>query len=158
MSAMFTELDLIGRWNIVTWEQRYDDGRLHLPLGERLTGFIRYSSDGDMVCMLASVDRPRFSTGGQWDADEHDRAAAYQSMLAYSGRWSLRSDPELTVTHTIEVSPFPDWIGTEQSRTIFPESAGVIALEARLEEGTAQARTARLVWRRNPQTCEEDQS
>jgi hypothetical protein len=24
----------VGRWNLVAWEQRYDDGRLQKPMGE----------------------------------------------------------------------------------------------------------------------------
>lgn len=61
---MTIPLDPIGRWDIVAWEQLYDDGRRELPMGEQLEGFIRYLPDGDMVCMVSRVDRPRFVKGG----------------------------------------------------------------------------------------------
>lgn len=140
---------LVGRWDIVSWEQVYDDGRVQRPLGDRLTGFIDYSVDGRVTVMISKADRAPFVTGGQWDADDAEQAAAYRSVLAYAGRYEL-DGAELdgaTVTHFVEISLFPGWVGGKQVRRV-AERDGEIALEARLEEGTPQARTARLSWRR----------
>lgn len=141
-----TPAELVGRWDIVAWEQRYDDGRCELPLGEQLEGFIRYLPDGDMVCLISRQDRPNFRTGGQWNASVEEKAGAYQSMLSYAGRWRLEAD---VITHSVEFSLFPNWKGGEQKRRLQVNADGSIALTARLEDGTPQARTARLVWRRH---------
>lgn len=137
--------DLTGRWDIVSWEQDYDDGRLVHPLGQELQGFIRYTDDGDMACMIARADRPCFATGGQWDAEDTERAAAYSSMLAYAGTYDVDGD---TVTHHVDLSLFPNWVGGDQRRRFVFRADGTLALEARLEDGTPAARTARLVWQR----------
>jgi hypothetical protein len=137
---------LVGRWDIVAWEQLYDDGRRELPMGEALEGFIRYLPDGDMVCLIGRCDRPKFVTGGQWNASADEKAAAYGSMLSYAGRWSLDGD---VVSHRVQMSLFPNWVGGEQKRRIVVSADGTIALTARLEDGSPQARTARLVWRRH---------
>lgn len=137
--------DITGRWNIISWEQDYDDGRLLHPFWEELEGFIRYTEDGDMACMIAKVARPRFTSGGQWNADDPEKAAAYSSMLAYAGTYDVEGD---TVTHHVDLSLFPNWIGGDQRRTFVFRHDGTLALEARLEDGTPEARTARLVWRR----------
>ena len=139
-------LDPTGRWDIVSWEQLYDDGRRELPMGEHLEGFIRYTPDGDMVCMIARTDRAKFVKGGQWNAPDDEKAAAYQSMLAYAGRWRLDGD---VITHSVQMSLFPNWKGGEQKRRVQVNPDGSLALTARLEDNTPQARTARLLWRRH---------
>jgi hypothetical protein len=139
-------IDVVGRWNIVSWVQEYDDGRVQYPMGEDLVGFIRYTADGDMAVMIAKRDRPDFATGGQWDASDSDKAAAYQSMLSYAGRYELGDG---YVVHHVDLSLFPGWVGGQQRRTLVHRPDGTIALEARLEPDTPQARTARLVWRRH---------
>lgn len=136
---------LIGRWIIVSWEQQYADGRLERPMGEQPEGFIVYASDGAMACMISRKDRSRFVTGGQWNASDEEKARAYDSMLAYAGRY--RTDGEIIV-HMVDISMFPNWKGGEQKRELSFQPDGTIALTARLEQGTPEARVSRLVWRR----------
>ena len=143
---MTTAADLVGRWDIVSWVQAYDDGRVQHPMGEDLEGFIRYTADGEMVCMIVRGDRAAFATGGQWDASDEEKAVAYQSMLSYAGRYEVVGD---AVTHHVELSLFPNWAGGQQRRRFVFRDDGTLALEARLEADTQQARTARLVWRRH---------
>lgn len=138
--------DLVGLWDIVSWEQAYDDGRIQFPMGEALEGFIRYGEDGDMTCLIARADRSKFVSGGQWNASESEMAQAYRSMLAYAGRYDVADD---VVTHYVELSLFPNWKGGQQKRRLEVCEDGTIVLEARLEEGTPEARTARLIWRRH---------
>jgi hypothetical protein len=136
--------ELVGRWDIVSWLQLYDDGRRQAPLGETLEGFIRYVDDGDMICMVARAGRPGFTTGGQWNASEAERAAAYSAMLAYAGKWRIEGDE---VVHAVEQSLFPNWQGGDQRRSVRFEG-DMLYIEARLEQGTSEARTAQLKWRR----------
>jgi hypothetical protein len=136
--------DIVGRWNIVSWFQLYDDGRRQAPLGENLDGFIRYTPDGDMVCMIANSDLPDFVSGGQWNASVAERAKAYSSMLAYAGKWRIEGDG---IVHAVEQSLFPNWKGGDQRRQLRLEGE-VLFIEARLEAGTAEARTAQLKWQR----------
>ena len=143
---MAESFDITGRWDIISWEQLFDDGRRELPMGENLEGFIRYCADGDMVCMIGRADRPNFETGGQWNADDREKASAYNSMLAYAGRFTLEGD---SVTHHVDISMFPNWKGGQQKRTFQLQEDGSLALTARLERDTPQARTAKLLWRRH---------
>lgn len=140
-----SEQGITGRWQIVAWEQVYDDGRRTYPMGQQVQGFIQYDPDGRMMCMLCRGDRQNFTTGGQWNASEEERAAAYSSMLAYAGTYTFGGD---TVSHHVELSAFPNWQGGTQKRRIETFEADRLALVARLEEGTSEARTARLIWKR----------
>jgi hypothetical protein len=142
---MISSADLLGRWDIVSWLQLFDDGRRQAPLGENLEGFIRYLADGEMICMIVNADRKPFVTGGQWNASDAEKAGAYNSMLAYAGRYRIEGT---TVVHAVQASLFPNWKGGEQRRQIRLEGRDRLFIEAHLEQGTPEARTAQLAWRR----------
>lgn len=143
---MIDAKDLLGRWDILAWEQLYDDGRRQLPMGDALTGFIRYTEDGDMIVLISKQERKAFETGGQWDASAEEKATAYESTLSYAGRWELNGDQ---VIHKVDISLFPNWVGGQQKRQVELRGDGTLAIKARLEEGTPQARTAQLLWKRH---------
>ncbi len=116
-------------------------------MGQQLEGFIRYLPDGRMFCMIARAERSPFVEGGQWNAPPHEKARAYDSMLAYAGRYTVT---ENAVVHHVELALFPNWQGGTQRRRFEIDEEGTMTLSARLEEGTAEARTAVLAWRRTP--------
>jgi hypothetical protein len=136
---------IAGRWEIVAWEQAYDDGRVTYPMGKEIEGFIQYDPNGRMMCMISRSDRPNFTTGGQWNASQEEKAAAYGSMLSYAGTYSLDGD---VVSHQVELSLFPNWKGGVQKRRIEWLGPDSVVLTARLEDGTPEARMARLIWKR----------
>ncbi|RUI15297.1 lipocalin-like domain-containing protein [Pseudomonas aeruginosa] len=132
-----------GRWDILSWEQIYDDGRVVHPMGTELEGFIEYGPHG-MFCVVAKAGRAEFTTGGQWSADVAEQADAYASYLTYAGDYDVQ---ENLILHHVRYSLFPNWVGGTQRRVATLEADELI-LSARLEEETSEARTARLVWRR----------
>lgn len=135
--------DIQGRWEILAWEQLYDDGRVVHPMGVELEGFIEYGPHG-MFCVVAKKGREPFSSGGQWSASDAEKATAYGSYLTYAGGYEVQGD---TVLHHVRHSLFPNWEGGSQRR-VAQLDGDKLALSARLEEGTPEARTARLLWRR----------
>lgn len=136
--------DIKGRWYVQSWAQEYDDGRVVHPFGEKLEGFIEYGDD-TLVVLVTRAPRTLFTTGGQWDASDAEKAAAYNEYLSYAGTYSVDGD---YVTHHVELAIFPNWQGGKQRRKIVWGDDGELMLVARLEEGTPEARTARLTWRR----------
>ncbi len=139
--------DISGRWDIVSWEQRYDDGRIAYPMGQQLRGFIEYGPYG-MFCVVAKAERPHFTSGGQWSASDADKAVAYGSYLTYAGGYEVEGN---VIVHQVRHSLFPNWEGGLQRR-IAKFQDGLLYLSARLEEGTSEARSANLIWRRSPET------
>ncbi|NNH26562.1 lipocalin-like domain-containing protein [Acinetobacter terrestris] len=137
--------NLAGRWELVTFEQNYDDGRRVYPMGEGPQGIIQYTEDGYMSCMISRPNRENFTTGGQWNASDAEKAGAYNSMMSYAGRYSVADN---TVTHFVDLSLFPNWIGGQQQRVFKFDDQGLLSLTARLEENTSEARTALLLWKR----------
>jgi len=133
---------VMGRWRILEWVQRFDDGRIQYPLGQNVQGFIQYDEDR-MFCFLASGERKPLS-GGQWTSSEPEKAAAYGSCLSYSGTYTIEGEELL---HRVDLSLYPNWVGTTQRRRGALED-GKLRLTARLEAATPEARTAELVWQR----------
>ena len=144
---MITREDLHGSWQVVSWEQRYDDGRVVRPMGENPVGGLTYVGDR-MVALLSRADREPFRTGGQWDASEEEKAGAYAETLAYSGSFDVEGDVEGdTVVHRVEVSIFPNWVGLDQRRRLSLDGDRLVE-SGRIEEGTSEARTVELTFQR----------
>ena len=136
--------DIEGLWNLLSMEQRYDDGRVIYPFGRNVEGRIYYGADKSMFCAIQKSGRTPFSTGKQWTADEAEKAGAYNDYLTYCGRYELDGD---TATHHIEISLYPDWIGKQQARKIRLVD-GLLHITARLEDNTPEARTSLMIWER----------
>ncbi|MCB1756694.1 MAG: lipocalin-like domain-containing protein [Gammaproteobacteria bacterium] len=135
--------DIEGRWGLLSWRQEYDDGRVILPMGDKLSGFAEYR-DGRVTIMVTDATRRPFTTGGQWDASEAEKARAYETGLFYAGTYRVEDD---SVFHEIEIASFPNWVGGTQKRQARLEGDN-LQLIARLEEGSPEARRAILEWQR----------
>ena len=134
--------DILGRWDIVEWVQRYDDGRQVYPMGRALEGFIHYDHDY-MFVVIARVGRPPI-VASQWTASDEAKAEAYGGYFTYAGGYAIDGDE---IVHRVQFSLFPNWVGSEQRRRVALKD-GALHLTARMEESTTEARTAELIWRR----------
>lgn len=133
-----------GLWTLQSMEQRYDDGRVVYPFGQEAQGRIFYGEDGSMFAAIQRGGRTPFKTGQQWTASIEEKARAYDDYLTYCGSYSADGNQ---VTHIIEISLFPDWIGARQLRNAEIDN-DVLSITARIEAGTSEARTSSLIWRR----------
>ena len=130
--------------------QKYDDGREMAPFGEDVVGRLCYSTSGDFTVIISRSDRPPFTTGGQWTADDREKARSYEGMLAYFGYYEFDGRQ---MRHHVEASLYPNWAGHTQIRNAVIDK-DKLTLSARLEEATSEARTAELIWRRLPDNGE----
>lgn len=144
---MLDPLELQGHWAVVSWAQIYDDGRRAYPLGQSLTGFLRYDPDGRMACMIADTNRQRLS-GGQFTSPDTEMLGACRGFFAYAGTYKIDGN---TVLHQVDISLFPNWEGGVQKRQV-ELADGKLTIAARLEEGTSEARTAMLTWQKSSDT------
>ena len=103
--------DLVGVWMLEATFAEDDDGNQTPTLGDNPKGRIMYTADGYMVAMTGQGDRQLPVTG----ASDADKAAAFDSYMTYSGRWTLSGN---VVTHVIDHATNPNWVGTARDRTI----------------------------------------
>jgi len=137
---------LIGGWRLRRWVAVDTDGAEVFPMGAGATGYLAYTADGTMVAMMGQGDRPAFSSDDVTGGSDAERASAFATFIAYAGRYEVSSD---TVTHLVEVSLFPNWIGTRQRRAWVVDPSGrELTLTASAIRQGGVTRTHRLTWQR----------
>jgi hypothetical protein len=104
---------LVGGWRLHSWVSLADDGSETLPMGETPDGLVVYTADGTMIGIMGPSDRSRFATDDVTGGTMEERAGAFATFIAYGGSYAVDGD---TITHRVETSLFPNWIGTTQRR------------------------------------------
>jgi hypothetical protein len=77
-------------------------------------GRLLYAADGQMCATLMRPDRQKFSTASPFGGSTaEERAAAAAGYFNYCGSYHVNEEKGI-VTERVELSLFPNWVGTEQ--------------------------------------------
>ena len=135
---------LDGTWRLVSWENQDSAGKITFPVGRDARGYIIYTADGYVSVQIMTAQRQRFAADDLLQGSTDEKARAAETFIAYAGRYELASD---TVMHHVELSLFPNWVGTRQVRRI--EMAGDrLTLSAGPMMLAGGQQIARLIWER----------
>lgn len=145
MSDGLEAADLVGTWRLRAWTSEGDDGVIH-PMGEDPEGILVYTADGTMITTIGRAGRPPIDGGDLLAGPVEQRLEAMTTFVAYSGSFHVADGD---VVHLVEMSLFPNWIGTTQRRHValsldgreLELSADPFVLRGRLS-------TQRLTWDR----------
>jgi hypothetical protein len=135
---------LVGAWQLRSWENQADDGRVTYPMGTDALGSLLYTADGRFSVLISRAGRVRFAAGDLLGGTTEEQARAVEGFVAYAGRYSFHGD---RVVHHVELSLFPNWVGTDQERSV--ERTGdrlTLSASPLLLAGPQQV--PRLVWER----------
>lgn len=141
----------VGVWKLVSFETRdKTTGEVRNPYGAKPVGRITYDEAGRMSAQVMNPTRQLVGgseTRGLAAAAEESSCEQVRAILAgyiaYFGRFEV-DELSCTVTHHVEGSLVPSWVGTRLRRTYeFTDSSHLI-LTAALEH-----ESARLVWERD---------
>ena len=105
----------IGTWKLVSSEFRHSDGQLTYPFGRDAVGIIMYDASGYMSAQIMRPDRPAFASGDQLEGTPMEIKSAFEGFVAYYGVYEVNQE-EGTVTHHVEGSLFPNWVGSALRR------------------------------------------
>jgi lipocalin-like protein len=109
---------LIGAWKLVSYEERPVDGSASFyPMGEKPMGLILYTPDGYMSAQLMAPARRPFASGDWFKGTDEEYRAEASTYIAYSGEFHV-DEEKRTLTHSMFVSLFPNWIGQTQPRIV----------------------------------------
>lgn len=103
-----TASDFIGTWKLVDYSFLHEDGTVEKPWGEHVVGYLIYSAEGYMSGNLSPAGRRH-----NIEMPESEKTRRKRDYIAYAGPYTVDGD---TVTHHVEVSLFPNWLGTAQLR------------------------------------------
>lgn len=135
---------LEGTWRLVSFDVRDQGGQIVYPFGRDAVGFITYTGDGRMAVQFGRAERARPASGDWVGATPSEIEAAARDYFAYCGTYEYR-DGE--VTHRVELSLMPNWIGGEQVRLVaFDDDTVTLATPPMPVGGRQQIAT--LVWQR----------
>src|ERR1700748_2019597 len=95
--------DFIGTWKLVDYSFLHEDGTVEKPWGENVVGYLLYSAEGYMSGNLSPAGRRQ-----NVEATEGQKPRRKRDYIAYAGPYTVEGN---TVTHHVEVSLFPNWLG-----------------------------------------------
>ena len=136
---------LIGTWRLRNWHAYDVAGERQQPFGPDPLGYVVYTADGRMITTIGRARREPIG-GDLLSAPDAGRSAAFASFVAYAGTFEVEGGD---VIHRVEMSLFPDWVGSVQRRHVEMSTDGA-DLVLRPELATAAGGAARheLHWRR----------
>jgi hypothetical protein len=96
-----------------------------------------------MAVAMMRANRPTFADDDLLGGTVEEKAAAAAGYVTYCGRYEIRNG---TVTHHVELSLFPNWVGIEQVRYAEVKANELTITTAPLAIGGETVN--RLVWER----------
>jgi len=136
----------IGTWKLLSLEFQRSDGQLTYPMGRDVVGIVMYDANGHMSVQIMRPDRPAFASGDQLDGTPMEIKSAFEGFVAYYGIYEVNQE-EGTVTHHLEGSLFPNWVGSAQRR-FFEFSGNRLTLSTPPILFGGQQVTGVLIWER----------
>lgn len=109
---------LIGAWSLVSYEERPVDGSPSVyPFSRHPKGLLMYTPDGYVSAQLMHAKRELFAADDWFDGTAEGYREEATSYIAYSGQFNV-DEQKQSLTHSMFVSLFPNWIGQTQSRAV----------------------------------------
>lgn len=134
----------LGTWKLEACELRSPDGPAIYPYGKQATGYIMYLDGDRMAVAISGDDRPGFDTDDVLGGTAEEKSAAFDSYMSYCGTFDVGEE---SVVHHIDVSLFPNWVGTRQERLYRFEGDRLhLSTHPFLIQG--ERKTAHLIWRK----------
>jgi hypothetical protein len=109
---------LVGAWKLESYVEKPIDGSepFH-PMGEKPEGIIMYTPDGYMSAQIMRPGRLQFASGDWFRGTDEEIKNEALGYIAYSGPYGVDEDKQ-TLTHSMYVSLFPNWLGQTQPRVV----------------------------------------
>jgi hypothetical protein len=140
------QANVAGTWKLISYETVTPAGVRTFPLGEDAVGLLIYQSSGRMSVQFMRRDRPRFKSGDAWRGTLEEEKAAFEGFFSYAGRYTVDHDRGV-VTHHIEISSAPNYVGTDVERT-FSLSENRVTLRTPQRQLAGQTSSSILIWER----------
>jgi hypothetical protein len=139
---------LIGAWKLVSYvEEPVDGSALSYPFGEDAQGIIMYTPDGFMSAQLSVRKRAPFASDDWYKGEREEFAAAASSYFAYTGPFQVDEEAQ-TLTHSMFISLFPNWIGQTQPRVVHIDRDFLIITTEKPVESRGRIVNPQLRWKR----------
>ena len=136
---------LTGDWRLRDWSSVADDGSVVWPMGTAPSGILVYTPDGTMITTIAPAGRPRLTSADALRGGPDDeRRRSAETFIAYSGTYAHDGTD---VVHTVEMSMYPNWVGSRQLRHVrLSDDGDTLELSTDPIEVAGRRAVQRLTW------------
>lgn len=107
--------NIVGTWRLISWEMLDGDGHVSHPMGRHPVGRLIYTPDGYVSVLITGRDRQKIIPGNPVMGIPEATITAGRRSLSYAGTYEQDGD---ALVHHVDLSSFPDWVGTDQHRLI----------------------------------------
>jgi hypothetical protein len=145
MSSLFDQL--LGSWDLVSYQLELDGGRTVHPLGEHAIGLIVYMPQRRVSVNIMRPGRAPWASPNPAAGTPPEVAEAGAGYLAYAGSFIVDESASI-VEHHVDVSLFPNWIGGVQRRFVDLTGEELVLESPVITDAAGTSVTPRLRWRR----------
>jgi len=139
---------LIGAWKLVSYVEKPVDGSAPFyPFTENPEGIIMYTPDGFMSAQLCAPGRKPFRSGDWFKGTVEEYEAQATTYIAYTGPFNVDEEKQ-TLTHSMFISLFPNWIGQTQPRVVKIEGDDLYLSSAAPIQSSGKTVISALHWKR----------
>lgn len=149
MPTHATAADFVGTWRLLDYSFVHEDGVIEHPWGTNVLGYLLYSAEGYMSGNLSPANdwtsrRARLAAALKAHDVRLASRAGRRDYIAYTGRYTVEGD---TITHHVEASLFPNWVGRPEIRYYNFEGDTLTLRTGPIRSGRHTI-IAQLVWQR----------
>jgi hypothetical protein len=100
---------VLGTWKLVSYETEVQaTGEKEPAMGQSPAGYVVFNAEGRVFLVLTGEARKPAKTS-------QERAELFATLIAYTGTYRVEGDKWTT---KVEVAWIPEWVGTEQARSL----------------------------------------
>ncbi len=109
--------DVIGTWQLTSYQLKDNFGNLVFPFGEHAQGFLIYNKSGYVTAQIMKPGREKYDGKSLFDGNDKVLAESARGYISYVARYTVNV-ADNTVTHDIILSLNPGLIGNSQRRFV----------------------------------------
>jgi Lipocalin-like domain len=138
---------LVGTWKLISASSTTSTGeRIEAPYGLNPSGVLTYGADGRMTSLISYGGRKPLSFGGGTRSPQEEQAEAFNTFLAYAGRYTLSDDK---IIHHVEISSIQNYANRDLVRSIKFEGDRITLVTPPMPVN-GKIQTIELIWQRLP--------
>lgn len=96
---------IVGTWNLTSWEQTYSDGRKDKSFGASPTGVNTFDSNGRFSVIFINPDVPKIASKDRVKPTPEEAMAVAKGVIAYYGTYTVEEQSK-TITLNMEGTTF----------------------------------------------------
>jgi Flp pilus assembly pilin Flp len=105
-----------GSWTMVS-NVLDQGGNKTDPYGPAAKGSVMLTSNGRVMLIITRADVPKFASNNRTTGTPEENKAAVAGSIAYFGTYTVNDADKMLLMH-LEGSTYPNWVGTDQKRTL----------------------------------------